>query len=45
MEVTKEIQRALLKADVNVKLVLKLTNTVQERALNEKPGSYGCRKE
>jgi len=36
-EVTKEIQRALLKADVNVKLVLKLTNTVQERALNEKP--------
>ncbi len=36
-EVSKEIQRALLKADVNVKLVLKLTNTVQERALNEKP--------
>ncbi|WP_337860457.1 signal recognition particle protein Srp54 [Ferroplasma sp.] len=36
-EVTREIQRALLKADVNVKLVLKLTNTVQERALNEKP--------
>ncbi len=36
-EVTKEIQRALLKADVNVKLVLKLSNTVQERALNEKP--------
>ncbi len=36
-EVTKDIQRALLKADVNVKLVLKLTNTVQERALNEKP--------
>ena len=36
-EVTRDIQRALLKADVNVKLVLKLTNTVQERALNEKP--------
>jgi signal recognition particle subunit SRP54 len=36
-EVSRDIQRALLKADVNVKLVLKLTNTVQERALNEKP--------
>ncbi|MEM0140232.1 MAG: signal recognition particle protein Srp54 [Ferroplasma sp.] len=36
-DVTKDIQRALLKADVNVKLVLALTNKVQERAANEKP--------
>ncbi|MGI5965200.1 MAG: signal recognition particle protein Srp54 [Candidatus Methanomethylophilaceae archaeon] len=36
-EVTKDLQRALLQADVNVQLVLQLTNTVQERALNEKP--------
>ncbi len=36
-DVTKDIQRALLKADVNVKLVLALTNRVQERASSEKP--------
>ncbi|HKM09905.1 MAG TPA: signal recognition particle protein Srp54 [Candidatus Methanomethylophilaceae archaeon] len=36
-EVTKDLQRALLQADVNVQLVLKLTGAVQERALNEKP--------
>lgn len=36
-DVCKELQRALLQADVNVQLVLKLTNTVRERALNEKP--------
>ncbi len=36
-EVSKEIQRALLKADVNVKLVLRLTKTLEERAMNEKP--------
>ncbi|KJE48691.1 MULTISPECIES: signal recognition particle protein Srp54 [Acidiplasma] len=36
-EVSKEIQRALLKADVNVKLVLRLTKTLEDRAMNEKP--------
>jgi Signal recognition particle GTPase len=36
-EVSKELQRALLQADVNVQLVLELTNKIQERALNEKP--------
>lgn len=35
-EVTKDLQRALLQADVNVQLVLQLTAGVQERALNEK---------
>ncbi|MDR2846347.1 MAG: signal recognition particle protein Srp54 [Candidatus Methanoplasma sp.] len=36
-EISKELQRALLQADVNVQLVLELTNRIQERALNEKP--------
>ncbi|MCL1979201.1 MAG: signal recognition particle receptor subunit alpha, partial [Methanomassiliicoccaceae archaeon] len=36
-EVSKELQRALLQADVNVQLVLEITNRIQERALNEKP--------
>ncbi len=27
----------LLQADVNVKLVMQLSNTIKERALNEKP--------
>jgi signal recognition particle subunit SRP54 len=36
-EVTRDIQRALLQADVNVKLVLELTKEVERRALNEKP--------
>lgn len=36
-EVLKDIQRALLKADVNVKLVLALTKEVEKRALTEKP--------
>ncbi|MCK5559396.1 MAG: signal recognition particle receptor subunit alpha, partial [Thermoplasmata archaeon] len=36
-EVVKEIQRALLKADVNVKMVFDLTQKVEKRALTEKP--------
>jgi len=36
-EISKELQRALLQADVNVQLVLEITNKIQERALNEKP--------
>ena len=34
-ELIKDIQRALLQSDVNVKLVLDLTKTMKERALNE----------
>ncbi|MBI5001097.1 MAG: signal recognition particle protein [Euryarchaeota archaeon] len=36
-EVVKEIQRALLQADVNVQLALKLSKEVERRALSEKP--------
>ena len=36
-EVSRELQRALLQADVNVQLVLELTNRIQDRSLNEKP--------
>jgi signal recognition particle subunit SRP54 len=35
--VVKDIQRALLQADVNVQLVLALTKEVEKRALTEKP--------
>ncbi len=35
-ELVKDIQRALLQADVNVKLVLELTKKIKERALKEK---------
>ncbi len=37
-EVCKEIQRAMLQADVNVKLVVGLTKAIEHRALTEKPG-------
>ncbi len=36
-EIVRDIQRALLKADVNVKLALQLTRSIQDRALNEAP--------
>lgn len=36
-EVVRDIQRALLQADVNVNLALKITKDVQRRALQEKP--------
>jgi signal recognition particle subunit SRP54 len=36
-EVVKDIQRAMIQADVNVKLVLRLTKEVERRALTEKP--------
>ncbi len=36
-EVVKDIQRALLQADVNVQLVLKMTKELENRALTEKP--------
>ena len=34
-EVTKEIQRALIQADVNVKVVFALTKKIEKRALDE----------
>lgn len=41
----KELQKALLKADVNVKLVIELTNRIRERALKETPPPYVSRHE
>lgn len=38
-EVAKDLQRALLKADVNVKLTLELTRKLEQRATDEKPPS------
>jgi len=35
-ELTKDLQRSLIKADVNVKLVFEFTNKIKERALKEK---------
>ena len=36
-EFVRDLQRALIQADVNVKLVLSVTESVQKRALEEKP--------
>lgn len=36
-EVVRDIQRALLQSDVNVKLVLNLSKKIEKRALDEKP--------
>ena len=36
-EVVKDIQRALLQADVNVKLVMGMSQKIKERALKEDP--------
>jgi signal recognition particle subunit SRP54 len=36
-DVVKDVQRALLQADVNVKLVLAMTKNLEKRALTEKP--------
>ncbi len=33
----KDVQRALLQSDVNVRLVLEITNRIRERAINEEP--------
>ncbi len=44
-ELVKEIQKALLKADVNVKLVLELTKKIKERALKEEPPGGLTKKE
>ncbi len=44
-ELVKEIQRALLHSDVNVKLVFELSKNIKERALNEKPPAAVTQKE
>lgn len=36
-EIVRDIQRALLQADINVKLVLELSKKIEKRALQEKP--------
>ena len=36
-ELVRDIQRALLQADVNVQLALQLTKAIENRALTEKP--------
>ena len=36
-EVVKDIQRAMIQADVNVRLVMKLSNQIKNRALTEAP--------
>ena len=36
-ELSKDVQRALLTSDVNVRLVLEITKNLEERALNETP--------
>ncbi len=36
-EVIKDIQRSLIQSDVNIKLVLSLSKTIENRALNEDP--------
>ena len=38
-DICKDLQRALLEADVNVRLVLDVTNKVKERAMNEPPAA------
>jgi signal recognition particle subunit SRP54 len=44
-EVVRDIQRALLTADVNVKLVMNLSKKIEQRALKEKPKPGLSRKE
>lgn len=44
-ELVKDIQRALLQADVNVKLVFELSKNIKERALKEKPPAGLSQKE
>src|ERR1051326_5563653 len=36
-DATRDIQRALIQADVNVKLVLELSKRIEKRALEERP--------
>jgi len=44
-EIVKDIQRALLVSDVNVKLVMELSKKIEERAIKEKPKQGLSKKE
>ncbi len=44
-DLSKDIQKALLRADVNVEMVLDLTQKIEERALDEEPPTGISRKE
>lgn len=44
-DVTRDIQRALIRSDVNVKLVLELSKTIERRALEEKPAQGSSNRE
>ncbi|NJE84932.1 signal recognition particle protein [Thermococcus sp. CX2] len=44
-EVVRDIQRALIQSDVNVRLVLDLTKRIEKRALEEKPPAGVSKKE
>src|SRR5687767_2240596 len=44
-DVTRDIQRALIQSDVNVKLVLELTKRIEKRALEEKPAPGASNRE
>src|SRR5690349_17818585 len=44
-ELCKDLQRALLAADVNVKLVLKITNNLKQRSMSESPPKGLSRKD
>jgi signal recognition particle subunit SRP54 len=44
-ELTRDLQRSLIQADVNVKLVIAVTESVQRRALEEKPPAGLARKD
>jgi signal recognition particle subunit SRP54 len=44
-EFVRDLQRSLIQADVNVKLVLNVTESVQKRAMEEKPPAGMTRKD
>jgi signal recognition particle subunit SRP54 len=44
-DVTRDIQRALIQSDVNVKLVLELSKRIEKRALEEKPAQGASNRE
>ena len=41
-ELVRDLQRALLSADVNVKLVMQLSQSIKKRALRRSPERDGC---
>ena len=43
-ELSKDVQRALLQSDVNVRLVLEITKKLEERSINENPPPWPFKK-